>query len=77
MFANPTCKEIFCNLQPRPALVQLEPISSHSVTLLLDSHPTTASIQVLVEDDMVSPPAPFLQTKQPQLPQLFLLRLVL
>jgi len=42
-----------------------------------DNHLTTKSFQVVVESYKVSPYSPFLQTKQLQFSQLFLIRLVL
>jgi len=42
-----------------------------------DPHLTTTSFQVVGEYDKVSPEPPLLQTEEPQLPQLLLLRLVL
>jgi len=38
---------------------------------------TTASFQVVVESDKVSPQPPLLQTKQPQFPRLLPIRLLL
>ena len=59
---------------------QLQAVSSHSVTCYLgqetNAHLFTASFQVIVESK-VSPQPPLLQTKQTQLPQLFLIRPVL
>jgi len=59
--------------------MQLEVVSSCPVTCFLgeetNSHPATTSIQVAVESG--APQPPFLQTKLPEFPQLFLIRLVL
>jgi len=61
--------------------MQLEAISPCPITCYLgkdtDIHLTPSSLQVVVESDKVSPQPPFLQTKQPRLPQLLLIRLVL
>ena len=74
-------KESFPNIQSKPPLKQLEAISSHPVTSYLGeetkTHLTTASFQVAVESDKVSPQPPFLQDKQPWSPQPLLIRLVL
>ncbi|KAK4827417.1 hypothetical protein QYF61_017847 [Mycteria americana] len=77
-----TCgEEIFPNIQSKTPLVQLEAISSWSITSYLgeetDPHLSTTSPQVVVESDKVSPQPPFLQAKQPQFPQPLLIRLVL
>ena len=74
-------KEIFPNIQSKPPLMQLEAIASRPVASYLgketNTRLTTPSFQVAVGSDEVSPQPPLLQTKQPQLPQLLLLRLVL
>ncbi|KAK4821136.1 LOW QUALITY PROTEIN: hypothetical protein QYF61_013522 [Mycteria americana] len=74
-------KEIFPNMQSKHLLMQLEAISSCSITSYLgeetNPHLSTTSFQVLVESDKVSPQPPFLQAKQPQLPQPLLIRLTL
>jgi len=61
--------------------MQLEAISSCPIASYLGEETntclTTASSQVVVESDKVPPQAPFLQTKQPQFPQLLLIQLVL
>jgi len=61
--------------------MQLEAIASCPVASYLgeetNTRLTTTSFQVVVESDKVSPQSPLLQTKQPQLPQPLLLRLVL
>ncbi|KAK4820013.1 hypothetical protein QYF61_017392 [Mycteria americana] len=81
MLDNPFCEEKFPNIQCKPPLVQLEAISSPPITCYLgeetDPHLSTASFQVVVESDNVSPEPPFLQAKQPQLPQPLLIRLLL
>ncbi|KAK4826991.1 hypothetical protein QYF61_013091 [Mycteria americana] len=68
-------------LSSKPPLAQLEAISSCSITCYLgeetDPHLSTASFQVVVESDEVSPQPPFLQAKQSQLPQPLLIRLLL
>ena len=72
---------IFPNIQSKPPLVQFEAVSSHPIACYLgeeaDTHLATASFQVVVESDKVSPQPPFLQAKQPQFPQLLLTGLVL
>jgi len=74
-------KEIFPNIQSKPPLMQYEAISSHPIISYLREETntclTTTSFQVVVESNKVSPQPPLLQTKQPQLPQMLLLRLVL
>ncbi|KAK4823572.1 hypothetical protein QYF61_003576 [Mycteria americana] len=77
----PCSEEIFPNIQPEPPLVQLEAISSCPIASYLgeetNTHLSTTSFQVVTESNKVSPQPPFLQTKQSQFPQLFLIRLVL
>jgi len=74
-------KEIFPNIQSKPPLMQLEAISSYPIASYLgeetNTHLTTASFQVVVESNTVSPQPPLLQTKQPQFPQPLLIGLVL
>ncbi|KAK4831678.1 hypothetical protein QYF61_018675 [Mycteria americana] len=81
MLENPFSEEKFPNIQSKPPLVQLEAISSCPITCYLgeetDPHLSTTSFQVVVESDEVSPQPPFLQAKQPQLPQPLLIRLLL
>ncbi|KAK4826531.1 hypothetical protein QYF61_010028 [Mycteria americana] len=81
MLDNPFSEGKFPNIQPKPPLAQLEAISSHSITCYLgeetDPHLSTTSFQVVVESHKVSPQPPFLQAKQPQVPQLLLIRLLL
>ncbi|KAK4817044.1 hypothetical protein QYF61_026170 [Mycteria americana] len=81
MLDNPFSEVKFPNIQSKPPLAQLEAISSHPITCYLgeetDPHLSTASFQAVVESDKVSPQPPFLQAKQPQLPQPLLTRLVL
>jgi len=61
--------------------MQFEAISSCPITGYLgeetNTHLTTTAFQVVVESDKAPPQPPLLQTKQPQLPQLLLIRLVL
>jgi len=61
--------------------MQLEAIASSPIAGYLREETntclTTTSFQVFVETNKVLPQPPLLQTKQPQFPQLFLLRLVL
>ncbi|KAK4827059.1 hypothetical protein QYF61_013700 [Mycteria americana] len=65
MLDNPFSEEIFPNIQSKPLLMQLEAISSRPIACYLgeetDPHLSTASFQA----------------KQPQFPQLLLIRLVL
>ncbi|KAK4827747.1 hypothetical protein QYF61_021218 [Mycteria americana] len=81
MLDNPFGEDIFPNIQSKPPLVQLGDISSHPIACYLgeetDPHLSTASFQVVVESDKVSPQPPFLQAKQPQFPQALLIRLLL
>ncbi|KAK4816851.1 hypothetical protein QYF61_023973 [Mycteria americana] len=71
----------FPNIRSKPPLVQLEAISSRPITCYLgeetDPHLSTTSCQAVEESDKVSPQPPFLQAKQPQFPQPFLMRLLL
>ncbi|KAK4822235.1 hypothetical protein QYF61_011876 [Mycteria americana] len=60
------------NLRPFPLVLLLVPWEKR-----LDTHLTTTSFQVVVESNKVSPQHPFLQAKQPQLPQPLLIRLLL
>ncbi|KAK4824081.1 hypothetical protein QYF61_010592 [Mycteria americana] len=81
MLDNPFSEVKFPNIQSKPPLAQLEAISSCPMACYLgeetDPHLSTPSFQVVVESDKVSPQPPFLQAKQPQFPQLLLIRLVL
>ncbi|KAK4825916.1 hypothetical protein QYF61_003411 [Mycteria americana] len=81
MLHNPLGEEIFPNIQSKPPLAQLEAISSCPITCYLgeetDPHLSTTSFQAVVESKKVSPQPPFLQAKQPQLPQPLLIRLLL
>ncbi|KAK4815837.1 hypothetical protein QYF61_008440 [Mycteria americana] len=81
MLDNPFREVKFPNIQSKPPLAQLEAISSHPITCYLgeetDPHLSTTSLQVVVESHKVSPQPPFLQAKQPQLPQPLPIRLVL
>ena len=74
-------KEIFPNIQSKPPLMKLQAISSHPIASYLEEETntclTTTSFQVAVESDNVSPQPPLLQMRQPQFPQLLLIRLVL
>ncbi|KAK4818181.1 hypothetical protein QYF61_007819 [Mycteria americana] len=78
---NPFSEVKFPNIQSKPPLAQLEAISSRPITCYLgeetDPHLSTTSFQAVVESDKVSPQPPFLQAKQPQVPQLLLIRLLL
>ncbi|KAK4826281.1 hypothetical protein QYF61_006728, partial [Mycteria americana] len=73
MLDNPFSEEIFSNIQSKPPLAQLEAIPSRPIACYLaeetNAHLSTASFQVVVESDKVSPQPPFLQAKQPQFPQ--------
>ena len=60
------------NLRPLPLILSLVIQEKGPNTCL-----TTASFQVVVVETSKVPPQPLLQTKQPQFPQLFLMRLVL
>ena len=60
--ARPLFEEIFPNIQSKPPLMQREAVSSHSITSNLgeetNTHLSTASFQVVVENDKVSPQLP-------------------
>ena len=79
MLHNPFSKEISPNIQPKPPLVQLEAIFPHLTTWCLGEEPnpylTTTSFKVIVQYNKASQEPPFLQAKQPQLPQEPLIRL--
>ncbi|KAK4823924.1 hypothetical protein QYF61_008310 [Mycteria americana] len=81
MLDNPFSEVKFPNTQSKPPLVQLEAISSCPITYYLgeetNTHLATASFQVVVESNKVSPQPLLLQTKQPQFPQPLLIRLLL
>ena len=88
MFDNAFGEEIFPNIQSKSPLVQLEAFSSPPMACNLEketnTHTATTSFQVVVESDKVSPcyrksypQPPLVQAKQPQFPQLLLIRLVL
>ncbi|KAK4827917.1 hypothetical protein QYF61_022365, partial [Mycteria americana] len=81
MLDNPFSEVTFPNIQSKPPLAQLEAISSCPITCYLgeetDPHLSTASFQVVVESDEVSPQPPFLRAEQPQVPQPLLISLVL
>ena len=73
--------EIFHSISHKPPLMQLEAIFSHPSAGYLGEETNTcltaASFQVAAESKKVPPQPPPLQTKQPQLPQPHLIRLVL
>ncbi|KAK4811173.1 hypothetical protein QYF61_019804 [Mycteria americana] len=81
MLDNPFSEVTFPNIQSKPPLVQLEALSSCAIICYwgeeTDTHLSTTSFQVVVESNKVSPQPPFLQAKQPQLPQQLLIRLLL
>ncbi|KAK4821380.1 hypothetical protein QYF61_018918 [Mycteria americana] len=81
MLDHPFGEDIFPNIQSKPPLEQLEAISSRPMACYLgeetDPHLSTTSFQVVVESNKVSPQPPFLQAKQPQVPQPLPIRLVL
>jgi len=74
-------EEMFPNIQSEPPLAQLEAIASRRIASYLGEETNTClattSLQVAVDSNKVSPQPPLLQTKQPQLPQSLLIRLVL
>ena len=78
---HPFREVVFPNVQPEPFLVQLEAIPSSPITDYMgeeaDPQLTTTSLWVVIESNKVSPEPPLLQTKQSQLPQTLLIRLVL
>jgi len=81
MLDNPCSEEIFLRFNLNLPWCNFEAISFCPITCYLgeetDPHLATTSFQVLVESNKVSPQPTFLQAKQPQLPQLLLIRLVL
>jgi len=79
---NPFGEAIFPNIQSNPPLKQVEAISSHLITCYLGKETNTdlcpTSFQLVVESNKVTPLSlHFLQTEQPQFPQLLLTGLVL
>jgi len=78
---NSSSKEIFPNIQSKPPLTQIEGIAFHPIASYLGEEIntclTTLSFQVVVESNNVPPQPPLLQSKQSQIPQLFLIKLVL
>ena len=76
-----TLSEKFPNFQPESPLEQLQAILSSPIASYMseeaDPHLTTISFQVVVESVKVSPEPPLLQSKQSQLLQPLLIRLVL
>jgi len=81
MLYNSFREEICAKIQSKPPLTQLEAISLCPIACYLgeetNTHLTTTSFQVVVERDEVSPEPPFLEARQPQFPQLLLIRIVL
>ena len=81
MYDHSFHKEIFPNIHSKPPPMQLEAIASCPIASYLGEDTstclTTTSFQGVVESNKVPPQPPLLQTKQPQFPQLFLIRLVL
>ncbi|KAJ7409189.1 hypothetical protein WISP_116128 [Willisornis vidua] len=80
----PNCflhQEILPDVQPQPPLSQHEPTFSCPVASCLGEetslHISTNSFQEVVESDKVFLDPPFLQAKQPQISQPFLIGLVL
>jgi len=74
-------REVFPNVQSESPLMQLEAILSSIIASYMgeeaNPHLTTTSLQVVVESDKDTPEPPLLYTKQSQLLQLLLIRLVL
>jgi len=77
---NHFSEEFFPHTLSKPHLEQPEDVFSHPITFYFgeetDTHLATTSFPVVVKSDRVSPQPPFLKTKQPQIPQLLLVRLV-
>jgi len=78
---NSFSEEISPNIQHKPPLVQLEAISAYPITWCAGEKPSPHlvidSFKVTVKYNNVSPEPFFLQAKQPQIPQPFLIRFVL
>lgn len=73
MPASPLCEEILPQPQSKPPLGQLQAVASRLIACHLREETdtlTAAFFQVVVESNEVSLQPPFLQTQQPQLPQL-------
>lgn len=80
LFQCPFSEEILFNVQTEPSLEELDTASSCPVTCLgKETNPllSTTSFQSVVESDKVPPKSLFLHDKQPQLPQLLLIWIVL
>ena len=76
MIHNPGSEGIFPDTQSKPVLVQLEAVCPCLIACYLgeetNTRLTTTSFQVVVESNEASPQSTFLQTEQPQFPQLLL-----
>ncbi|KAK4829093.1 hypothetical protein QYF61_002044 [Mycteria americana] len=77
MLDNPLGEEICPNIQSKPPLAQLEAISSFPMTCYLEKRRTPTSRQPPFRAIRSPLQLPFLQAKQPQLPQPLLIRLLL
>ena len=80
MLHSPFSKDISPHTHPKTPLVQPEAISSHLNTWCLGEEPdphfvTTSFKEVIVKYNEVSPESSFLQAKEPQIPQPFLIKL--
>ena len=71
-------EDIFLNIQPESPLPQLEAVPSSPISSYVeeeaDVHLATASSQVALQCNKVSPEPPLLQTEQSQLPQPLLVK---
>lgn len=69
------CEVIISDIQPKPSLAYIEAVSLCSTTchLIKGRLLTKTSFRIAVESNEVSSQPPFLQIKQPQFPQLFLM----
>jgi len=81
MLYNPFAEEVFPNILSKPLLVQLEAVSSCPTACYMGegtyTHLTTTSFQLVVESNKISSQPPLFHTKQPEFPQLLLIRHVL
>lgn len=73
MFYNPYGEKTFLIIQSNLPLAYLEAISPCHLGLEAEPHLATTCIQAVVGSNKVTPEPPFLQNKQPQLPQLLLI----
>lgn len=77
MCHHPSSADIFPNTESKPPLAQYPVLSVVTWGKKMDTHLCTPSFEVVVESNKVFPDSPFFQAKQPQVPLLLFIRLVL